>query len=330
MAARPQCWQRARCLDGDSRPKCMWARGSPRAIGPNAQGPPPVPAAGRGPPTWPLSPTSRIAAQNAAGVEETTGSPWSASSGLWTPSVRRPPHEITTAVGAGRVRHRLAAEVDDVALAHARRAAEFENVKRFEREHLIAARRQQFLQPLVHHLGVSGCDRDALRPDLLEAVEDRLAHGADRQAGGRAQLLQQPVVRLRPAIEGQRRADHHDRVDVLLHQVLGRRHDRVERRGVTFRRQRTHADALRDEPLVRIHLMAFGRDLVLGMRDDEADRCVVAHVRLFIAGCGSAVRCERRMAQKPAQCPYSPHCLTRCPWRRPPPPPCPSAPARSS
>src|SRR5712691_11279115 len=47
------------------------------------------------PATWPLSPTSRSAAQNAACVLETTGMPWRASSGCATPSVRKPPQEIS-------------------------------------------------------------------------------------------------------------------------------------------------------------------------------------------------------------------------------------------
>src|SRR5262249_13852601 len=82
----------AGCLPGiDIR--AIPAVNSMRALS-SCTGAPASPNRGPHPATWPLSPTSRIAAQNAAGVLDTTGTPWRSSSGLATPSVRKPPQEI--------------------------------------------------------------------------------------------------------------------------------------------------------------------------------------------------------------------------------------------
>src|SRR5580704_7704443 len=82
-------------------------------------------------------------------------------------------------------------------------AAEFQKIEAFQRQRLDAGRRQQFLQAPVDDVAIGGGDGDALGADLAQAVDDGLAHGADRQAGARAQFFEQPVVRLRPLIKGQ-------------------------------------------------------------------------------------------------------------------------------
>src|SRR5262245_43378722 len=84
-AAAPTCPQRAKSRG--KPPQCTGAAARSRRR--------PRPA------TWPLSPTSRSAAQNAACVLATTGMPWRASSGAATPSVRKPPQEISRPSAAG-------------------------------------------------------------------------------------------------------------------------------------------------------------------------------------------------------------------------------------
>ena len=95
-------------------------------------------SSGPSPATWPLSPTRRSAAQNAAWVLDTTGMPWRSSSGFATPSVRKPPQEISSALGRRRLRADLRAESDDVSLALAAGLAEAEQAEALQRQHLEA------------------------------------------------------------------------------------------------------------------------------------------------------------------------------------------------
>ena len=98
------------------------------------------------PATWPLSPTSRIAAQNAAGGSRRRPAARGALPAACGPRAcagrrtRSPPRRRPDAFATDLPLRSMMS-----ALAHARGAAKFENVKRFEREHLIAARRQQLL-----------------------------------------------------------------------------------------------------------------------------------------------------------------------------------------
>src|SRR6202030_4012481 len=131
------------------------------------------------------------------------------------------------AFGALGVRHGAIAQRNNVGFALFAGAAEFQKIETFQRQRLDAGRREQFLQAPVDDVAVGGADGDAIGADLAQAVDDRLAHGADRQAGARAQLFEQPVVSLRPLIEGQRSADHHDGVDILRGQIFRRRQDAV-------------------------------------------------------------------------------------------------------
>src|SRR5215211_7294201 len=181
------------------------------------------------------------------------------------------------AFGVLRIRRRFLAERDDVGLALAARLAESQNVEALERQHLASGRLKQLPQTLIHHVGIGRYDGHALGADRAQAVDDGGTHGADRKAGAGAKLLEQSVVRLRPAIEGERRSDHHDGIDTLRGEMLGRRDDRIEGGGIALRRQRAHAHAARNEAHGGIHLVTLVGHPVLGERDYQANRRVFAH-----------------------------------------------------
>ena len=93
--------------------------------------------------------------------------------------------------------HRAVGERYNVGFALCARPAEFEKIEALEREHLDAGRRQKLLQASIHDVAIGRSDGDALGADLAQAVDDGLAHCADRQAGPLPQFLEQPRVRLR-------------------------------------------------------------------------------------------------------------------------------------
>src|SRR5579863_1460187 len=78
-------------------------------------------------------------------------------------------------------------------------------------------------------------------------------------------------MRLRTPIEGERRADDHDRIDILLRQILGRGQNSVPGRIVTLRGERAHAHAARDKAHPRIHDRAFEGYFVGRERHNETD-----------------------------------------------------------
>jgi hypothetical protein len=137
-----------------------------------------------------------------------------------------------------------------------------------DREALVG---EEALEPPVDLAVVGGRDCNLLGADPAQPVDYRLAHRADRQPGRGAQVVEQAAVHGGALVEGERGADHHDGVDVLFGEVLGRRHDRRHRRVVALRRERAHADAARHEGDVGVHDRSLGRDLVLGEGHDEAD-----------------------------------------------------------
>ena len=83
------------------------------------------------------------------------------------------------------------------------------------------------------------------------------------------------------AIERQRRADHHDRIDALGREFLGGRDDGVERRIIAVRRKVANADAARDEAHAGIHDRPFEWHFVGSEGNDEADGDVALCVQLL-------------------------------------------------
>ncbi len=180
-------------------------------------------------------------------------------------------------VGAARFLDRLAAQFDDILLALFAGLAEAEQAEALQRQHLEAGSLEEIRQPVVDLIGIGCRHRDALGANALEPIDHRFGHGRDRQAGLLAKLLEQLLMRLIAAIERQRRADHHDRIDAFFGQLPGGRQDAVPGGVITLWRQRPHADGARNELHARIHHRAFVRHLVGRERHDQPDGELLAH-----------------------------------------------------
>ena len=136
-----------------------------------------------------------------------------------------------------------------------------------------------FTVPAPDGSGNKAIDWNGLLDKPAQAVDQRLTHGAYRQAGSLAQVLEQFRMRRRPPVESQPGADDHDGIDALPRQILGRRHNAVPGRLVALGRERAHAHPAWQKAHAGIHDWTFERDIVRRKRNDQADGDVAGHRR---------------------------------------------------
>ena len=138
--------------------------------------------------------------------------PSDCSSGSSTGNVRRPPQEISSASRFARPGGGAPAERQQVGIAHCMDVGDLHQFERLDACDLEAAVAQEIGQPLVDFGGIGSGHGDSAGADRMQRLDDRAAHGGDRQPRGIGHGAQQLLVERLAAIERQGRAHERDRI----------------------------------------------------------------------------------------------------------------------
>ena len=178
-----------------------------------------------------------------------------------TSSVRRPPHDSTSASGfalaAAWASTPSLCRISGVPPPSGTRS----KPEPLRRQHFEPVLGEENLQPLGDDVRVRRRDGDALRVDVLQAVDEAVALRRGRQSRQLRDVIRQLLVERRTFIEGDRRAEHRDQVGALGGQLLRARHRARNGFVVALDRHAVEAEAVADEAdAARIETARVGRN----------------------------------------------------------------------
>ncbi len=131
---------------------------------------------------------------------------------------------------------------------------------------------QKDSEALRDDVGVGRRHGDALRVDVLQAVDQAVALRRGRQACQLRDVVRELLVERCTFIEGDRRAEHRDQIGALSRELLRARHRTGNRFVVALDRHAVEAQTVADElHAARVEAAGIGRNRVVRRRENQTD-----------------------------------------------------------